>query len=672
MLAQQGFQADLGLMQRVVHCASEFERARVRDRMSIRIGADGTPYSELYGDVYFSEAGALEEYAHVFHAGQQLSDRLREARKGFAIGELGFGSGLGFVATASLWSACAKEHSGTLHYVSFEKHPLTSGELERIHALQIARAVRCEGRAYHQAWSERLLKAWKPLTPGFHRLRFDLERVVLDVYLGDALEGLRRTEILPRDAWFLHGFSPAKNPELWSEEVFSKLARFAGTTVSTFSVSQTVRTRLRAQGFEVELKPGFGPKRQMLFGVYRGDLKSGPAFERLGRPWFRASEKISRPNRVAIVGGGIAGASMARALDRRGIGVVVLEREQALALHASGNPAALLMPRLSAERNPRSEIILRSSAYALSEFEKATSVRKNLSGHQVEVPDPEEYERLSRALKSAGVFPGFARLEKSALYYENAGWICAPELVRAWLEVPSIQVHKGVEALSFDCGVLKTTHGPLQVDAVVWSRGAAALGDDLRAIQGQWAFVESRGAPSRSMTLDGGSWIPEALADGRGVLGATYSKTAKETEFIPERSAELVQQWGARGFPAVLTGEGRACFRAVTPDVLPLVGAVPDFSFYSEAYADLRRGRVLSEYPQGRSLLGQWVLTGLGSHGFLMAPFLAECLAAQICGESVPLEVDLLEALHPARFRIRSFFKTPLAKRGPPRQGGPS
>lgn len=655
----------LSMMHRKVHCALDFLHARVPAPMGI--SEDGTPFSELYGDVYFSQAGALAEYAHVFHAGQALGERFASASQGFAIGELGFGTGLGFVATASLWSACASKHStGVLHYVSFEKHPLMRAELERIHALQLPRGEACPGSAFHRDWSERLLRAWKPHTPGFHRLRFDEARVVLDVYVGDALEGLRRSEITPRDAWFLHGFAPSKNPDLWSEALFEKLARRPGTTLSTFSVSHGVQRKLQEQGWAIELKEGFGPKRQMLTASFA----HAKAPERPGFPWFRAAEPPPVPARVAVVGGGIAGASLARAFARRGVEVLLLERESALAAQASGNPAALLMPRLSAEPNPRSEIVLRCSAYALEAIAATPSARKNLSGHRVAIPDAQERERVARALRTAGVSQEFARLGEHTLDYANAGWVCAPELVRAWCEDPRIDVRRGVEARAFADGALETSAGVLRADAVVWARGASALSEEVRAIQGQWAFVRPDGALNESLTLAGSSWIPGALPDGRGVLGATYSKVAREMEFIPARSEALLEEWRARGYDPQLTGEGRACFRAVTPDVLPLMGWLPDPAFYAKAYADLRKGKSPSLYPDARALPGQWVLTGLGSHGFLMAPLLAECLAAQLCGESVPMEVDLLEALHPARFRIRSFLKSPLAKRDSPRDGG--
>jgi tRNA 5-methylaminomethyl-2-thiouridine biosynthesis bifunctional protein len=213
---------------------------------------DGTPFSESYGDVYHSAAGGHAQARHVFLSGNGCPERWREGGT-FVILETGFGLGLNFLATWLMWRndprRCRK-----LRFISLEKHPFTAGDLEIVHA----------------AWPEfsdlsaALRARWPGLGAGRHRL--EPERgVELALVFGDA------EDILPGlddavDAFYLDGFSPAKNPGLWSPAVCRDLARLAkpDATLATWSVAGAVRRALSAAGFAVEKRPGFAGKRQML------------------------------------------------------------------------------------------------------------------------------------------------------------------------------------------------------------------------------------------------------------------------------------------------------------------------------------------------------------------------------------------------------------------------
>ena len=235
------------------------DRSMSSELFSARLSADadGTPCSEYYGDVYHSRHGAQAQARHVFLAGNALPSRWR-GRNEFAILETGFGLGLNFLATWQRWrddaGACR-----TLRFVSLEKHPFDSADLARAHA----------------AWpdfanlSEELLRRWPALVAGEHRLELDGGRVELVLVFGDAVDTLPRLGVAI-DAFYLDGFSPAKNPELWSPEICRLLARRAkpGATLATWSVAGHVRRALRGAGFDVEKRPGFGGKRQMLVGRY--------------------------------------------------------------------------------------------------------------------------------------------------------------------------------------------------------------------------------------------------------------------------------------------------------------------------------------------------------------------------------------------------------------------
>ena len=217
---------------------------------------DGTPFSGLYDDVYHSAAGAVAQARHVFLAGSGLPMRWR-GRPRFVILETGFGLGLNFLTTWRAWrddpNACRE-----LRFVSLEKYPF------RVDDLASAQAAWPE----FAALAEELQARWPPLSPGEHRLELADGRLTLRLVFGDALATLSRLEAAV-DAFYLDGFSPAKNPELWSPEVCRALARLAnpGATLATWSVAGSVRRALSSAGFVVDKRPGFADKREMLVGT---------------------------------------------------------------------------------------------------------------------------------------------------------------------------------------------------------------------------------------------------------------------------------------------------------------------------------------------------------------------------------------------------------------------
>lgn len=221
----------------------------------LTLAADGTPVSELYGDVYHSAAGGHAQARHVFLAGNGLPARWR-GRARFAILETGFGLGLNFMATWLAWKG-DPERCRELEFVSVEKHPLRAADLAGAHA----------GWPEFAPLAAELDARWPPLTPGEHRIGLEGGRVVLRLVFGDAVEALPRLDAAA-DAFYLDGFSPAKNPELWSPALCLSLARLAkpGATLATWSVAGCVRQALAAAGFAVDKRPGFAGKRQMLVG----------------------------------------------------------------------------------------------------------------------------------------------------------------------------------------------------------------------------------------------------------------------------------------------------------------------------------------------------------------------------------------------------------------------
>lgn len=207
----------------------------------------GLPVSTRFDDPYFSLQNGLAETRHVFLAGNGLPGRFRD---GFRIAELGFGTGLNLLATVIAWRAAGA--SGPLHFTSFEAFPMAAPD--------IARALTAFPEA--EAVAGPLLAAWDA---GQTVIEFGGVRA--EVILGDARQTLPAWAGRA-DAWFLDGFSPAKNPELWSEQLMAEVARHTapGGTFATYTAAGFVRRGLQAAGFQVERRPGHGTKRHMTAG----------------------------------------------------------------------------------------------------------------------------------------------------------------------------------------------------------------------------------------------------------------------------------------------------------------------------------------------------------------------------------------------------------------------
>ena len=220
--------------------------ANQNERVDWREG--GTPVSTLFGDPYFSCEDGLAETRHVFLAGNDLPARFRD---GFRIAELGFGTGLNLMAAVLAWDAAGAPRR--LTYTSFEAFPMPAPDMVRA----LSAFPEAEARAAP------LLAAW-----GQGARRFDLGPVLVEVIEGDARETLPRWQGRA-DAWFLDGFSPARNPELWGNDLLAEVARHTalGGTFATYTAAGFVRRGLQAAGFQVERVAGYGRKRHMSRGI---------------------------------------------------------------------------------------------------------------------------------------------------------------------------------------------------------------------------------------------------------------------------------------------------------------------------------------------------------------------------------------------------------------------
>ena len=642
----------------------------------VTLGDNGTPWSERFKDTYFDTYDGLAESRHVFLDGCGLPDAWQD-QDHFVIGETGFGTGLNFLATWHLWrQSCNSDQ--TLHYLSVEGFPLDRATM-----------MQCL-----QPWPEleplagQLLEAYPDPQPGMHRLIFDQDRVVLTLLCGPALPVLRDLDAQV-DAWFLDGFAPDRNPEMWTRNVFQEIARCSKPTakLATFTVAGRVRTALQDVGFHVEKRSGAGRKREVLAGRYQSDQS-----KQLTDPWYAPAPigTGSRP-RVAIIGSGLAGANLAYAFRRRSCPTTVIERTACVASESSSVPGAVFMPRLTAGKGPDGAFYAMAWRYAVSliadllddttesfkpcgvlhlaktkdDLKRCQTIaaQQQLPASMMTYVDDAEASRLAQI-----------PLDHGGLYFPHGCWLEPQRLCEQLLKGCTVQTQKTVGACVqrdnewtlFDTDDIEIG----AADVVVLANGLAAT----QVPQASWLpLIARRGQISRfaatsestalQCVIAGDGYVLPAI-DGVHTIGATFDHIREEDRLDPHPeptqdgdayNMSLLEDMlpGLCDQPEILSEQSWTGLRCTTADHLPLTGPLPDHERYTEDFADMRHGRRPEIYPQATYHTGLFVLTGLGARGLVAAPLAAELVASQACGEPLPVPHSVATALHPGRFTVR-------------------
>jgi tRNA 5-methylaminomethyl-2-thiouridine biosynthesis bifunctional protein len=637
----------------------------------------GQPLSRSYGDVYFSRANGLEETRHVFLDHNHIVERCQALPAGgrLVIGETGFGTGLNFLCA---WQAFA-EHAprdARLHFVSVEKFPLTLADLQR------ALALWPELKPY----AEQLLAQYRAMHPGFQRLLLDGGRVVLTLMIGDVLECLPQLDAKV-DAWFLDGFAPSKNPEMWTDALFTELARLSapGATLATFTSAGFVRRGLIAAGFAVVRVKGFGHKREMLAGPFQAEPVQRPT------PWFARPALTTGERQAVVIGAGLAGCATAASLAARGWCVTLLERHDDIAREASGNPQGVLYLKLSAHGTALSRLIVAGFGHTRRLLECLQRGQDwDACGVLQLAFDRKEAERQS---KLAAAFPNDllhslsqAEAEDRAgiglpaggLFYPDAGWVHPPALCRQLVQHPLIELRPYQEALSLsrqdDRWCVEGQNGVLAEAPVLVLACASEIGRllpgatlPLKRIRGQISRLPASDASRALRTVVCAEGYVAPPREGEHTLGASFdfhsddlapsvAEHAGNLELLREISTDLAERLDAQALdPATL--EGRAAFRCTSPDYLPLVGPLAAGQAFNEAYAVLAKdARQVPETPCPW-LPGLYINSGHGSRGLITAPLSGELIAAWLDDEPLPVPRDVAEASHPNRFMLRTLIR---------------
>lgn len=606
---------------------------------------DGQPVSTRFGDVYFSRDSGLDETRHVFLAHNRLAERWAAlpADGRFVLGETGFGTGLNVLCAWQLWRRCAPA-GARLHVISTEKYPIPPEQLARALALWPELAE----------FSQALLAQYAALGPGWHRFSFDEGAVTLTLLVGDALDTLPQLDAASSavDAWFLDGFAPARNPELWSPALFAQLARLSapGASYATFTSAGVVKRGLAEAGFSVRRVAGFGSKRHMLCG----ELAAPPA-PAWRAPWF-AWPRHTGQRRALVLGGGIAGAAAAAALARRGWAVTLLEQKATLADGASGNAQGVLHTKLSPHLTPLTRLLLSGYAYSLRQLSRQLRAGEDWDacGIVQQSFDADEAQRhaglaalgLPEALlrpvdaAQASTLAGVA-LPHGGLWFAQGGWVHPPAWVRQLAATPGVEVCCGADIVALEHDgeqwQARAADGRQWQAPVVVVANAHQAGQfsqlahlPIKPIRGQ---VSHAPATEASLALRavvcGESYISPAR-HGRHCFGATFRFQAEQLAVTVEEHQENLDKlaalspdgWRRLGGEALSAQalDGRSGWRATTPDYLPLVGPVADAAAFADAYPAPERCGPRQPGPDAPWLPGLYVSLAHGSRGLVTAP----------------------------------------------------
>ncbi|MEH6470220.1 MAG: bifunctional tRNA (5-methylaminomethyl-2-thiouridine)(34)-methyltransferase MnmD/FAD-dependent 5-carboxymethylaminomethyl-2-thiouridine(34) oxidoreductase MnmC [Halopseudomonas sp.] len=641
----------------------------------------GQPLSVRFNDFYFSRVNGLDETNYVFLQHNQLPQRWQSLKPGqsFSIGETGFGTGLSFLTCWKHWRLHAPRGC-RLHFISAERYPLTRQELEQALALWPELAE----------LSNALINQYPPACGGFQRLNFDQGRVQLTLLFDDATTAFEQFDG-QLDAWFLDGFSPAKNPKMWSQQLFNSLAERSHeqTTFSTFTAASNVRRGLESAGFIVSKTPGFSKKREMLYGHYAATAKAGS-----DKPWFdrpKPTPSLSEQP-ISVIGAGLAGACSAFALAEKGCQVQLFERGAHPGCGASGNPQGVLYAKLPATPTISSRIHLSGYLYSLRLLKQQLTPGQHWSpcGVLQLALNPNEMAKQQKLLQSGQYPEALVRqlntdqasekagypLTSGGLLFPDGGWVSPAELCRQLLSHPNIRCHfnQTIDTIHFDDSrqqwQLHDPQGGLiakSATLVVANAHEAKLFPQLaelavKPIRGQTTSVQADSDRLKTV-LCGNGYIAPAKQQ-QYCFGASFdlndldtsvrhSDNLENVALIDEMSPELAQQLA----PKLDSAIGRVGFRCATPDYLPIVGAVPDSKAFVRDYALLSQDAKAKISTPATHLPGLFVNLAHGSKGMITAPIAGVIVADMVCNEPLAMERKLLQALNPARFIIKKLIK---------------
>lgn len=652
----------------------------------------GTPVSNDFDDVYFSNDNGLEETRYVFLQQNHLPQRWQDYdQRRFVIGETGFGTGLNFLAVWQWFKTFREQNPDAalkeLHFVSFEKFPVTKADLIKA----------------HQAWpelaelAEQLQEHYPAAVPDCHRLVLEDGMITLDLWFGDIKDCMPQIWMDDSgviDAWFLDGFAPSKNPEMWNQNLFNNMASLAkeGCTCATFTAAGFVRRGLIEAGFDMKKVKGFAHKRDMIAGTLtERKTKANHAV------WYARSTPEDITD-VAIIGGGVASASLATTLLRRGVNVTVYCKDDKAAQGASGNQQGAVYPLLNEKFNSLARFFAPGFIFArqfIDQAAKDVEFDHDWCGVTQLKWDEKSESKLNKMLTAQ--FPNelvtaFNKEETNhhvglpinmeSVHYPLGGWLCPKQLTRGLFthlsENPLFTLHNNAEVTQ----LIQTDDKQWTVilgekinrhQAVVVANGHKFTDfeqtKDIPAtpVRGQVSHIPTTESLKKLKTVlcYDGYLTPENTKNQSHCIGASYDRrdldlAFKESDQIEngERLQKCIPNEAWVKEADTSDNHARVGIRCASRDHLPFLGNVVRFEDMQEEYKYIYKKRHwLREAKDIPVYEGLFCMLTLGSRGLSSAPLLAETLASQIMGDPIPLPNSVLEGLHPGRLWVRRLLK---------------
>lgn len=656
----------------------------------IHFNQENTPVSDKFDDVYFSNQDGLAETHYVFLEGNQLWERWVNYQEAyFVIAETGFGTGLNFFAVTTLFREFRQKHPDSplklLYFISFEKYPLLLDALQQAHL------------AYPQFshLAQHLQQHWLNPIQGCYRFHF--YETTLDLWFGDVAENLPQLGDYMNgkiDAWFLDGFAPSKNPDMWNEQLYQQMFRFTKLqgTFATFTAASAVRKGLENAGFHIKKRKGFGKKRECLSGQ-----KTHEKLTALSAPWFHSQPANLKEEDIAIIGGGIASLCTAISLVKRGAKITIYCENEQTALNASGNKQGAFYPQLSDDNERNIRFYIHAFAYghqflqwaiqqqiefehefcgvALCAYnEKAESKLNKIA--ELNLPS-DLYQSLSQSELSEKV--GLP-LPFGGAFIPQGAWLAPRQLVQhtfAFLEKQGVQIKTSQKATALS----QTEHG-WQIktaenetfchEVVVLANGHKLTEFEqtqklpLYPVRGQVSQIPTSENLLKLKTVlcYDGYLTPADQEKVSHCIGASHVRDNATREFSLTEQQEN-QQKIQQNIPEEWTKEvdisgnlARIGVRCSVRDLTPMMGAVPHFSAQQTQYQNLFNLRRRKQpIEQAENYPNLYLIGALGSRGLTSAPFLGETLASLIYGEPLPMSEDLIHNLMPNRSWVRRWLK---------------
>lgn len=654
---------------------------------------DGSPYSEKFNDIYFDTESGYQQSEHVFIKGNNIAENLIKAKQEFIIAETGFGTGLNFLLSLKLYKSLAKDHQlPALHFISTEKYPLTKKQL--IKSLSSLNTLFKEKDELITCYPDYPEQQQDQLV----QCLFFENKIKLTIYFNDSTQALNAIK-LPRkqnglvDAWYLDGFSPARNPEMWQEALFEEMARLSKpqATISTFTIAGFIRRGLEKVGFRLEKRRYLGNKNEILVGKYQQN--------KLTDKGYQLRPSITKPQHVSIIGGGIASACAAYVLTKNGIKVTLYCKDIKVAQGASSNAIGALFPLIHQQQDDISLFYQEAFYFALNFYNSLTEQGYHFSHDWcglLEISYKASLEKRQQEFEKLQAWPknlvqsidnvqaseqANIPLEHGGLFFPQSGWIAPQELVEQLFKAANntnrlrIETSTTVENITQkedESWLLSTNKGDFNASVLIFCGGAEAI--DLPTIN-QLPLTSVRGQITSMNTNDNIGKLNTVIChkgyltpENKGIhcIGATFDKNTfdmvprdKDDHYnltmLENCLPDITNNIAAWQQSDILTRKAR--LRCMTPDHLPMVGAMPDINDHIATYAHLSKDKNWRFYQAAPTIKNLYLLTGLGARGLCTAPLLAAILSADLTGSPYPISNDMLFNLSPNRFVIRDLIK---------------